>query len=628
MSAFTQFTNLDFTQIRTSIKDYLRANSTFTDFDFEGSNFSVLIDVLAYNTYLTAFNTNMVVNESFIDSATLRENVVSLARNVGYVPLSRRASTAKISFSVTGLNTSLNTVTLKKGIVCTGNSDNTTYIFSTPEDITVGVVNGEASFEEITIYEGTLLTKKFTVDTSLPNQKYILPNAYIDTSTIRVNVKETSESSTTREYLPVDNIVGVDKNSYIFLVQEVSDETYEVFFGDGVIGRKLENNNEIEVSYLTTNGKEGNGANDFNFSGTLVSNTGTNESSKVGVIFTDESSNNGDDIQSIESIRYYAPRLYSTQYRAVTASDYEALLPSIYPNIESVTAYGGEELSPPKFGNVYIAAKPKNSDYLSEQTKEFLLSELKKYSVAGIKPNFVDINVLYVELYSTVYYNSNYVGAVNELKTKVTNSIQAFSQSTDLNKFGGRFKYSKAVRVIDVSSDSITSNITQVRIRRNVGVIIGEPTEYLICFENRFHVDFPGYNIKTSGFYVDGISRKVYMSDVPNTDEKTGRLYLFSIDGETETVEQQDVGTVDYITGEINIDNINVSSTSLPNNIIEIEAIPYSNDVIAKKSIYLKLDTGKSTVTMVKDIISSGENASGSRFEPVSSYSIESKIRS
>ena len=208
MSAFTQFTNLDFTQIRTSIKDYLRANSTFTDFDFEGSNFSVLIDVLAYNTYLTAFNTNMVVNESFIDSATLRENVVSLARNVGYVPLSRRASTAKISFSVTGLNTSLNTVTLKKGIVCTGNSDNTTYIFSTPEDITVGVVNGEASFEEITIYEGTLLTKKFTVDTSLPNQKYILPNAYIDTSTIRVNVKETSESSTTREYLPVDNIVG------------------------------------------------------------------------------------------------------------------------------------------------------------------------------------------------------------------------------------------------------------------------------------------------------------------------------------------------------------------------------------------------------------------------------------
>lgn len=626
--AFTQFTNLDFDQIRASIKDYLRANSTFSDFDFEGSNFSVLIDVLAYNTYLTAFNTNMVVNESFIDSATLRENVVSLARNVGYVPLSRRAATANITFTLSGVNSTYKTATLKKGIVCTGNLDNTSYIFSVPEDITVGVSQGEATFDNITIYEGTLLTKTFAVDTSQPNQKYILPNPYIDTSTIRVNVKDTSQSTTSREYLPIDNILGIDSNSAIFLIQEISDEKYELFFGDGIFGKKLVNNNQITATYITTNGKDGNGATDFVFSGTVLSDTGADLGTNVGVLITTEAANNGDDIQSLESVRYYAPRMYSTQYRAVTAADYEALLPSIYPNIESVTAYGGEELSPPQFGKVFIAAKPKNSDYLSEQTKESLLTSLKKYSIAGIQPNFVDINVLYVELDSTIYYNSNFIGAPSDLKTQISNSLQTYANSSDLNKFGGRFKYSKSVRIIDSTNTSVTSNITKVRIRRNVGVIIGEPTQYIVCYENRFFVSPSGYNIRSSGFFVNGLSRKVYLGDIPNSDLKTGRLYLFSVDGEKESTEQQDVGVVDYITGEINIDNINVSSTALPNNIIEIEATPYSNDVVAKKSIYLKLDIGKSSLNMVKDIISSGENASGSRFNPESSHSTGTKIRS
>lgn len=626
--AVTQFTNLDFSQIRTSIKDYLRANSTFSDFDFEGSNFSILIDVLAYNTYLTAFNTNMVVNESFIDSATLRENVISLARNVGYIPLSRRAATSQISFNLSGLNTTYSTVTLKKGIVCTGNLDNTSYIFSIPEDITVPVSQGSAFFDNITIYEGTLLTKTFTVNNSQPNQKYILPNSYIDTSSIRVSVKDTSESTTAREYVAVDNILGIDSNSTIFLIQEISDERYELFFGDGIFGKKLETNNQVEVTYITTNGRDGNGASDFVFSGTLLSNTSANVSDKAGLIIG-STSENGDNIQSVESIRYYAPRMYSTQYRAVTASDYEAILPSLYPNIESVTAYGGEELSPPQYGRVFIAAKPKNAEYLSEQTKETLLLDLKRYSIAGIEPRFVDVNVVYVELESTVYYNSNFVGSVQNLKTQITNSLNTFSSSTDLNKFGGRFKYSKCLRVIDGSNDSITSNITKVRIRRNVGVLLNEPTQYIVCYENRFAVSPSGYNIRSTGFYISGSTKKVYISDKPNSDLLTGNLYLFSVDGETVTVEQQTIGTVDYITGEINIDNITVSSTALPNNIIEIEATPYSNDVIAKKSVYLKLDTGKSKITMVKDIISSGENASGSRFTPESSYlTTETKIRS
>jgi len=623
--AFTDFTNLDFDQIRASIKDYLRANSTFTDFDFEGSNFSVLIDVLAYNSYLTAYNTNMVANEAFLDSATVRENVVSLARNIGFVPLSRRAAKANISFIATGISTSVKTATLKSGIVCTGSLDNTSYIFSTPEDITVGVVGGQAIFSEIDIYEGTFLTKSFTVNNSQPNQKYIIPNPYVDTSTIRVNV---NNGGTNEQYVAVDNIVSISSASQIFLVQEIADEKYELFFGDGVFGKKITNGSQITASYIVTNGPAGNGASNFTFSGTIQDNSNNALSPNVGIVVTNVPSQNGDDIQSTDSIRYYAPRLYASQYRAVTAGDYEALLPSIYSNIESVTAYGGEELDPPQYGKVFLAVKPKNSEYLSEATKENILSLLKKYTIAGIKPEFVDVNVLYVELESTVYYNSNFVGSVDTLKSQVASSLTAFSNSTDLNKFGGRFKYSKALRVIDATNTAITSNITRVKIRRNVGVVLGKPTQYEVCFENRFSdLSADGFNLRSTGFYVKNVADVVYISDIPKPDMKTGTLFLFSLIGEKVITQSKNIGTVDYIIGKINIDNINVISTLRPNNIIELEATPYSNDVIAKKTIYLKLDIGTSTISMVKDVISSGENASGSMFNPESSYTYDRKVR-
>jgi hypothetical protein len=623
--AFTQFTNLDFDQIRASIKDYLRANSTFTDFDFEGSNFSILIDVLAYNAYLTAYNTNMVANEAFLDSATLRENVVSLARNIGFVPLSRRAAKANISFILTGIDTTKKQATLKAGVVCTGNLDNTSYIFSIPEDITVGVANGEAVFSNIDIYEGTLLTKTFTVDSSQPNQKYIIPNPYVDTSTIRVNVMN---GGTTEEYYAIDNILNINSTSQIYLVQEVSDEKYEIFFGDGIFGKKLSNGDQVDISYIVTNGPAGNGASNFTFSGNIVDDTDVNISQKTNIIVTNTPSSNGDNIQSTESVRYYAPRLYAAQYRAVTAGDYEALLPSIYPNIESVTVYGGEELSPPQYGKVFLAAKPKNSDYLAESTKESILTSLKKYSIAGIKVEFVDINVLYVELESSVYYNSNLVSSVSDLNAKVNNSLTTYSNSTDLNKFGGRFKYSKVTSIIDSTSNAITSNITKVRIRRNVGALINSPTNYRVCFENSFNVTNKNYNIRSTGFTVNGSTSTLYIGDSPNSDLLTGTLFLFAIENNEVVIKVRSVGKIDYTTGEINIDNINVSSTILANNIIQIDAIPSSNDVIAKKSIYLKLDVGSSKISMVKDVISSGENASGSRFTPESSYFSDTKIRS
>jgi hypothetical protein len=625
--AFTQFTNLDFDQIRTSIKDYLRSNSTFTDFDFEGSNLSILIDVLAYNSYLTAYNTNMVANEAFLDSATVRENVVSLARNIGYLPLSRRAAKANISFIASDISSAIEQVTLKSGIVCTGNLDNTSYIFSIPEDITVNVSEGEAIFSSIDIYEGTLLTKTFNVNTSQPNQKYILPNPYIDTSTIRVKVKNTPQDTTENQYVAVDSIVGINSESQIFLIQEVSDEKYEVFFGDGIFGKKLENNNQVNVTYITTNGKNGNGASNFSFVGQLKGDLGQDVSSLVGTIVTNEISSNGDDIQSVESVRYYAPKVYAAQRRAVTAGDYEALLPSIYPNIESVTAYGGEELSPPQYGKVFLAAKPKNSDYLSETTKDFILESLKKYTIAGIKPEFVDINVLYVELDSSVYYNSNFVGSPEALKSSIISSLTTYSKSSDLNKFGGRFKYSKVLGIIDRTNNSITSNITKVKIRRNIGVILNEPTKYFVCFENGFNVQNRDHNIRSTGFKINGESSTLYIGDRPKSDLKTGTLFLFALENNQVVIKIKSAGTVNYMTGDINIDNINVSSTSLPNNIIQIDATPNSNDIIAKKSIYLKLDVDASKINVVKDIISSGENSSGSRFNPESSYFSDTKIR-
>lgn len=625
--AFTQFTNLDFDQIKTSIKDYLRANSTFTDFDFEGSNFSILIDILAYNSYLVSYNTNMVANEAFLDGATLRENVVSLARNIGYVPLSRRAARASISFILTGIPSTVQDAILKAGVVCTGNLDNTNYIFSIPEDITVGVVDGTATFSDIEVYEGTLLTKKFTVDTSQPNQKYILPNAFIDTSTIKVKVRNTAADNTTEEYKLVDNIIDIDNESQIFLIQEIADEKYELFFGDGIFGKKLENYNEITATYIVTNGKAGNGASSFTFSGTILSSNNDNLSRYASTVITNQAASNGDEIQTIDSVRYYAPRLYASQYRAVTANDYEAVLASIYPNIESVTAYGGEELSPPQFGKVFLAAKPKNAEFLSEYTKETLVESLKKYSVSGIQIEFVDVNVVYIELESSVYYNNNLVNSASDLRTLVISSLDRFASSTDLNKFGGRFKYSKCSSTIDNTSSAITSNITKVRIRRNIGVKINEPTKYEVCFENAFNVINKNHNIRSSGFTINGSNKTHYIGDSPNSDLKTGRLFLFKYKNQEVEIVSNNIGSVNYETGKINIDNINVSSTVVSNNIIQIDAIPTSNDVIAKKSVYLKLDVGSSNISMVKDLISSGENSSGSRFIVESSYFSDTKIR-
>jgi hypothetical protein len=626
---FTKFTNLDFDQIKTSIKDYLRANSTFTDFDFEGSNFSVLIDTLAYNTYITAFNSNMVVNESFLDSATVRENVVSLARNIGYVPRSRTAAKAQVSFNVsTTANTP--TLTLQAGLVCVGSVDNSSYTFSIPDDISANVVSGVASFTNIEIYQGTFLTKQFVVDGSL-DQRFILNNSFIDTSTISVYVKGINDSGLGVEYSSVDNILNVDSSSRIYLLQEVQDEKYELLFGDGLIGQKLENNAVITVNYIVTDGEEGNGASSFSFSGSIRNaSNATIDIGSVSVI-TNQSSQNGSEIESIDSVKYFAPRIYSSQYRAVTSRDYEAIIKKIYPDTESVAVIGGEELDPPEFGTVSISIKPKNGTFVSDFNKEQIKNKLKQYSISGINQKIIDLKLLYVEIDSSIYYNYSQVSAVESLKTKVVNSLTEYSNSVDLNSFGGRFKYSKVLQIIDNTDTSITSNITKVRIRRDLMAMINQFSQYELCFGNKFHINSDGYNIKSTGFKISGESDTVYLTDVPNSDGKTGIISIVKpLSDGTIRIVAKSAGTVDYVKGEIKIGTINIISTSKENNIIEIQAFPESNDVLGLRDLYLNFSISKSTINMVRDVIASGDEISGTLFAKdyyTSSYSNGNLIR-
>ena len=629
---FTKFTNLDFDQIKTSIKDYLRANSKFTDFDFDGSNFSILIDTLAYNTYITAFNSNMIVNESFLDSATVRENVVSLARNIGYVPSSRRSAKATVSFDV-GVSSSQNTptLTLQAGLLCVGSVNDTSYTFSIPNNISTNVVNDVASFNNIEIYQGTFLTKQFIVDGSL-DQRFILNNPFIDTSTISVYVKGINDSGLGVQYSLVENILQVDSTSKIYLLQEVLDEKYELLFGDGKIGKKLENNALITVNYIVTDGEDGNGASSFAFSGRIKKANDQIIDPGTVIITTNQKSQNGAEIESINSIKYFAPRIYSAQYRAVTSRDYEAIIKKIYPDTESVSVIGGEELNPPEFGTVSIAIKPKNGTFVSDFNKQQIKNKLKQYSISGINQKIIDLKLLYVEIDSSVYYNYSQVSAVESLKTKIIKALTDYSNSIDFNKFGGRFKYSKVLQIIDNTDTSITSNITKVKIRRDLAVSINQFTQYELCFGNKFHINPLGFNIKSTGFKVSGVEETVYLTDVPKPDG-SGKGIISIVrnlsDGSTQIVVQS-AGVVDYTKGEINISTINIISTSKPNNIIEIQAFPESNDVVGLTDLYLNFSISKSTINMVRDVISSGDEISGTVFSRdyyTSSYSNGKLIR-
>lgn len=623
----TKFSDLDFDQVKTQIKDYLRSNSNFTDFDFEGSNFSVLIDVLAYNTYISSYNANMVSNEVFIDSATLRENIVSLARNIGYVPSSRKAARATVSFFVdtSTLTINPNTLTLRAGLVAVSDSfGGSNYTFCIPEDITVNVIDDLAFFNDIEIYEGTFLENNFTVDTSQLNQKFIIPNSNVDTSTLIVKVKDFNYSLTSVKYNPIDSIIDIGPSSKSYLLQEVSDERYELLFGDGIFGQRLENNNYITATYIITNGSDANGIRNFTFAGRLVDNQDRVVTTGVSDISLTQESVGGGEIESVDSVRNYAPKNYAAQNRAVTPTDYETLTKKVFPDTESAIVFGGEDLNPPQYGRVFIGVKPKNGNYLSNFIKSDIELKLKRYSVAGIMPKIIDLNYLFIEVNSDVYYDTNKADGASSIKTSVTETLEIYADSIELNKFGSRLKYSKLLNVIDNTSSAITSNITKVIMRRDLRPVINSFADYEICFGNEFHVKVEGYNIKSSGFFIDGYSGEVYITDVPNSDLKTGSINLIRKLSPTQgSVIRRNIGIVDYERGEIKLNPlriVNTTLTSFSTPIIEIQAVPESNDVIGLQDLFLQLDISKSSINVVPDTITSGSDKSGSQYSVSSSF--------
>jgi hypothetical protein len=637
------FSNLDFNQIKTTLKDYLRANSNFTDYDFEGSNLSTILDVLAYNTYITSYNANMVANEVFIDSATLRENVVALSRNIGYIPRSKKAATATVSFFVdtSNITPTPSSLTLRRGPVAStsGSFGNQSFIFSILEDITVPVFNNIASFEDLRIYEGSLLTNNFTFSSNNLNQRFILPNSGIDTDLISVVVRNNEQSTISVKYSLQDSLFDIDGESKVFFLQEIEDERYELIFGDGFFGKKLEEGNFININYITSNGDSANGISQFNFAGRLTYNRNSVEytvTSGISLLTTGLIASGGENIESVESIKKYAPRIYASQNRALTANDYETLIPAkIYPETESISVFGGEELIPPQYGKVFISIKPRFGDFLPNLIKENIKLKLKKYAVAGIVPEILDLKYLYVEINSKVYYNTNLAPSSEFVSSIIQNNANRYAESTELNRYGARFKYSKFLKTIDDSHESVTSNITTIQMRRDLRVVLNTFAEYQIGFGNEFHIkSMDGFNIKTSAFRISDIQQDVYLADIPDTNRETGSLFLFtvpSVNSPTPSIVRRNIGNINYKNAIITLNPINILSTEKikdGQSILEISTTPKSNDVIGLQDLYLQLDISKSNFEMVVDEISSGLDPSASNYIVTSSYVNGNLVRS
>ena len=639
------FTGLDFDQIKTTLKDYLKSNSDFTDYDFEGSNLSTILNVLAYNTYITSYNANMLSNEVFIDSATLRENVVSLARNIGYLPRSRKAARTKINFfcDISSVSPTPPSVVLKKGaVVATSKQFNgQSFVFGITEDKSVSVVDGIASFDQVEVYEGQVVEQSFDYSSRNPFQKFILSNSGIDLETLKVSVRPSPNSSVSLTYSRQDDLFDPDSGSTItgsspiYFVQEIEDEHYEIIFGDGIFGKALQDGNLVEVSYIKTSGESGNGIANFSFSGKLVytrNNSTSNVTSGISLVTANESSKGGQEIESTESVKKYAPQVYATQNRALTANDYEILIPNkIYPEAESISVYGGEELVPPQYGKVFISIKPRTGDFVSNAIKENIKRDLKKYSVAGIVPEILDLKYLFIETDSKVYYNVNLAKNVANVSSLAKANIDKYADSSELNKYGARFKYSKFLKIIDQSHEAISSNITTLQIRRDLRIAVNQFAEYAIDFGNQFHISsMEGYNIRSTPFKVLDIVDDVYLFDIPDSDKKKGKISLFTLPGDRSgppVVVRRNVGTVDYVKGRITLNPINIVSGKPKDNveILEISTVPESNDVIGLQDLYLQLD--RSNVDMIVDEIASGADPSGSTYTVTPSYSKGSIVR-
>ena len=596
---YTQVANLDFEDIKVALKEYLRAQSDFTDYDFDGSALSVLIDTLAYNTYYTAFNTNMVVNELFIDSATLRDNVVALAKQLGYRPKSATSPTAYVSFNVNYNNPTTDTeLILKKGSGFISSYDNNIYQYVVLDDVKAQVINDVATFTDVELKEGTQLVSTFVVSEATKDQRFILDNPNIDTNTIRVKVYP-GGGTFNEPYLVADNILGVDPDSKVFFVDEIEDERYEILMGDGVLGKKLEDRTRIEVSYLTTAGPESNGVRTFVFSGVIENPNGVSPNGFTTTITSTTAAAGGEEIESTAKIKYTAPKAYGTQDRAVTTQDYEAIVRKIYPATSDIIIFGGEDQDPPEYGKVFIALKPKDASYLTSLTKQKIVADLKKYVVASVEPRLVDPSILYVELESKIYYNGSITDQTPaQIRDKVIGGVQSYLDTSDTEKFNGKFRYSKMVSVIDDSDKSINSNLTEVTMRKDFYPSLNSTFYYEVCFQNAFDVNCDDPILSSTGFRVTEYPTfDVYVED------RSGKIVLYRLDSVTgeKVVLDSDIGDIDYVKGELKMYALTIIKGSFFDNRISLRVKPLSNDIKALREVYLDVDVANSSFTAYKE---------------------------
>ena len=601
---YSQLNQLDFGNIKTALKEYMRSQTDFTDYDFEGSALAQLIDVLAYNTYYTAFNTNMVVNEMFLDSATLRDNVVALAKQLGYRPKSATASRAVVSATLryTSPNAPA-TALLRRGKAFTALFDNTVYQYSVLDDIRVPVNNGIAVLENVEIFSGNIVTDYHTVNTSLRNQRFLLNNLNIDTTSIRVKVFQSAQSTAFELYDYAENILNVDPGSKVFFLTEIEDENYEIKFGDGVFGRKLENGEYVEISYLTTSGPDTNGAKVFSFNGVLEDPDVTSQTlNALSVTLTNlttvEASAGGENSESLDRIKFNAAKNYATQDRAVTAEDYKAIVRNLYPSVADITAFGGEEDSPPEYGVVKIVIKPKYATALTSYTKKDLETKLKKYSVASVTPKIVDPSILYVEMTSNIYYDTNLTTYKSDkIKSIVIKNIEDYIELSDTEKFNGKYRYSKFTGVIDDSDNSIMSNLTSIEMRKDFYPALNSKFYYEICFKNSIVSDDEP-TIRSTGFTV-----REYPLDTVYIEDRMGKLVLYKLDSVTgdKQVLNSNLGEIDYGTGELRMYDLIIVKGSFNDDKIEIRALPAQNDIVSAREMFLDVDITKSKFTIIQE---------------------------
>ena len=615
--AFNQVNSLEFNEIKAQIKEYLRSQSQFSDYDFEGSSLTVLIDTLAYNTYYTSVNANLAVNEGFLETAVLRENVVKLARMIGYTPKSARSARTTVNISVQTAFPYPKSVTMAAGLVLNFTGlDNNNFVFSTPTDVTQSVdsLTGIASFNNQVLFEGLYLQDTFVKNTA-ERQRFILTNERVDTTSMIVQV---TSGTITEKYLQATDITKIDATSKVFFLEESEYQIPEILFGDGVVGKSLANGDVVTVKYTTSAGAGANGLKVFENIGTFrdnLNNAITSGISISAVSFPD----GGAEPETTEAIKFSAPKFYSAFGRAVSTRDYEAIIPQIYPNVASIACYGGEEAEPPEFGKVFLAIKPKNADKLSLSEKNSVLKKLRDFSVAAIQPTIIDPSILYVDLTSFVYYNPNITRkSPDELKNLIITTLTVLNSSGEFNKFGGKFKYSKIQNIIDGAERSITSNITRIMMRKNVTVDLNTRVNYKICYGNRINQQTStNPAIISSGFKIVGDDiNTYYLNDDGNG---TLRLYYVKGTGEFEYVDGL-WGEVDYNMGEIVINDLIIQSTNVANNTLQIKATPKSNDLVSLRETYITMGIDNSVITMIEDTISSGSNLSGTGVIPESSY--------